>query len=206
MTYWTDPYLITTNHSIQTFVSLYCITLQETDRPSFSLICCHCRRHPSGTDCTVLWLIHYDMLHSFVCQNKARCHIPQVYWSVCLSEFLDAWSVDFCHWGIFLSLPDANVEHHLADLFLDIISPTYPNCQHQLPIIPTPLCTHTQHTHPARNSWISKQDQSSEWVTMLNCCSCARSAHMQQITWLNTGALCWVCEQHCVICNFGSHF
>ena len=31
MIYWMDPYLITTNHSIQTVVSLYCITLQENE-------------------------------------------------------------------------------------------------------------------------------------------------------------------------------
>ena len=31
MTYWMDPCLITTNHSIQTVVTLYCIILQETE-------------------------------------------------------------------------------------------------------------------------------------------------------------------------------
>jgi len=103
-------------------IAYHCRRLRQTDRPSFLLICCHSRRHPYGTDCTVLWLIHHDTLHSFICQNQARCHIQHVYWTVHLSEFLRACIVDFCHWGIFLSLPDANVEQTCC---MDIISLSY---------------------------------------------------------------------------------
>jgi hypothetical protein len=79
-------------------VSLSCIMLQETERPSFCLLCCHLLTHEP-----TIWNRSYNTVTHFL-QYAAQCHrlnqgqMPYTMkLHVCLSlnEFLDVCSVDF---------------------------------------------------------------------------------------------------------------
>ena len=153
MTYWTDPYLITTNHSIQTVVTLCCITLQETETGHhfyWSVVTAggiHLALTVQYCDlstmvcCTVLYVTTrpgaiYSM---FTGLSISVCSLmPAVLTSVtevfsCLCQ-MQMWSTIW------------------QTCCLDIISLsyTYTSCRYQLLIIPPPTHTHTHTCARAR--------------------------------------------------------
>jgi hypothetical protein len=78
-----------------------------------------------------------------------------------------------------MSLPDANMQHHLVTCCLDITSLPYGSTSYWWILAATTFRDNKKCVTPQT----FKQDEFFKWVTMLNCHSCAPSAHMPHITW-----------------------
>jgi hypothetical protein len=145
----------------------------------------------------VLWHIYPNMLYSAIGWPSIRCHTPQHYMSVLLNKFLNTCTVVFFHRGA--SSSTLTVVHHIVcakcrcgtiwqpvswtSHYYHTLAEDVNGCQ----LLTLSVLT-KRHITPRT----SKQDQSSKWVTVLNCCPSAPSVHICWITSL------WALES-CVV-------
>jgi len=180
MIYWTDPYLITTNHSFQTVISLYCATLQETETGHYfywSVVA-------AGGIHLALTVQYCDLSTTIRCTILCVKTRPGAIYSmftglsISVSSLVPAGLTSVTE--VFSCLCQMQMWSTIwQTCCLDIISLSYTSCRYQLLIIP-PTHTH-MHVRAAYNSWTSKQDQSSSgspcWTAaaVLILCTCHRS-------------------------------
>jgi len=131
----------------------------------------------------VLWHMHLNMLYNAIGLTNIRCRTWQHYIRFLLNEFFDTCSFDFCHWRAWS--PTSVVDRHIVcakcrhDCICQPVTWTSHHC-HTVPEVVNKCQLLTLSVVPTKKCVTYKQDQFSEWVTVLNCCSCA-SVHMPHI-------------------------
>jgi hypothetical protein len=184
-------------------VSLACAMLQETvtghHSCQFAVICQH-TRHPSGRPYST---VTHPPWYAAQCHRINQGKIPYAanYTSVHLNEFLDTCSIDFCDHRnssitlspVTLSLPDANMQHHLATCCLDNTSLPDGSTSYWWILAANTFCDNKKCVAP-QDFWARLVFQVGRHVDLLQLCSfCTHASnHMA----MNSRALCHIYQQH----------